>query len=97
MVGIRYEPLNSSGEELQPLISRNEKALVNRDFSLRNLSCNSRIALVFLKTQLVISEHAVSCIENEITQLRTSVWWLWMNSTLDEKLMVALGPVATRW
>lgn len=95
MAGIRYEPLNSSGEELQPLICRNEKTSVNRDFSLRNLRCNSRRALVFLKTQLVISEHAIPCIENEVTQLRTSVWWLWVNSTLDKKLMVALGPVFT--
>lgn len=97
MAGIRCEPLNSSGEELQPLTGRNEKSLVNRDFSPRNLCCNSGIALVFLKTRPVISEHAISCIGNEITQLRTSAWRLWMNSTLDEKLMVALGPVFTSW
>ena len=96
MAGIRYEPLNSSGEELHPLIRRNEKTLVNRDFSPGNLCCNSRIALVFLKTQPVTSEHAISRIENEITQLRTSVWWLWMNSILNKKLTVSLGLVFTR-
>lgn len=88
MAGIRSEPLNSSGKELQPCIGRNEKTLAQRDFS-------RRIALAFLKPQLVLSEHAVSSIEKEITRLRTSVWWLWMSSTPYKKLAVALGPAFT--
>lgn len=51
------------------------------------------MALVFLKTQLAVAEHALSCIKNAITQLGTSGWWLWINSELEGKLMVALGPV----
>lgn len=87
VAGIRYKPLNSSGEELQPLICRNEKTLVNRDFSLRNLRCHSRTALALLKTQLVISEHAISSIKNEIEDLSVVA--------THEKLMVTLGLVLT--
>lgn len=94
MAGICDEPLSSGGEELSMLICRNEKkTLVNRDFSLRNLCCSRKIALVFLKTQLAVAEHALPCIKNAITQLGTSGWWLWINSELEGKLMVALGPV----
>lgn len=87
VTGIRYKPLNSSGEELQPLMCRNEKTLVNRDFSPRNLHCHNRIALALLKTQLVISEHAISSIKNEIEDFSVVA--------MDEKLMVALGLLLT--
>lgn len=54
------------------------------------------MASVLLKTQLAIAEHALPCIKNATTHLGTSGWWLWINSALEGKLMVALGPVTFR-
>lgn len=67
-----------------------KRDLVSRDFSLRNLCCSRKMASVLLKTQLAIAEHALPRIKNAITQLGM---WLWINSALKRKLMVALGPV----
>lgn len=66
--------------------------MVSRDFSLRNLCCSRKMALVLLKTQLAIAEHALAHIKNAITQLGDLRMWLWINSALEGKLMVALGP-----
>lgn len=58
-----------------------------------NLCCSRKMASVLLKTQLAIAEHALPHIKNTITQLGTAGWWLWINSALEGKLMVAVGPV----
>lgn len=70
-----------------------KRDLVSRDFSLRNLCCSRKMASVLLKTQLAIAEHALPRIKNAITQLGDLRMWLWINSVLKGKLMVALGPV----